>query len=160
MLHSLPLLLVFVGVLAPSVPSQAPSSQQSDTDKRYAALMQAARGRSDPAVTVPQLEQFIRECPEYPNLDQVYTTLLSKLLRFAPDRVSGVADEFLIKFPGSRFRASVYETKFSQLKAQKDEERITALGLLVLGTESNPEVLDVAAGYDATSRAPTAGPGR
>ena len=139
------------GLVAHGAPHQAAPSHQTEAAKRYADLMKSARGRnSDAAVVVPQLEQFIRDYPEYPDLDQIYSVLLRIVLTRNPERVNGLADEFLAKFPDSRYRAAVYDAKFTLLTAKHNDSGIQTLGLEILQTETRPDVLDNAADYDTT----------
>ena len=132
---------------------QTAQPQQIEPDRRFAEIVKAARGRSVPADIVPQLEQFIRDYPNYPRLDTVYSSLLSVLVRSKsdPERLRALADEVLAKFTANpSVRWSAYYAKFTTLEAQKNDEGIRALGRKILQTEASPYLLESAAQRDKT----------
>jgi hypothetical protein len=127
---------------------QAAPSPASEADRKFAELTKATR-LSEQVKLVPQFEQFIRDHPDYPRIDRVYSTLLLTLVRSkaAPDRVQALADEMLSKFGGDDIRRwTPYYAKFSLLDPSSDACR--ALGQQILKTETTLNVLQNAADYD------------
>jgi tetratricopeptide (TPR) repeat protein len=141
---------------------QTAQPQQTEADRRFAEIIKAARGHSIPADIVPQLEQFIRDYPNYPRLDTVYSSLLLVLVRTLrdpkvgiakndPERLTALADEVLAKFTADvLLRGTAYGAKFTALDAQKNDEGIRALGRKILQTEASSYLLESAAQRDKT----------
>jgi hypothetical protein len=130
---------------------QGAQPQQTEADRRFAEIIKAARGRSVPADIVLRLEQFIRDYPSYPQLDTVYSSLISVLVRSKsdPERLKALADEVLAKFTANpSLRWSAYYANFAALEAQKNDEDIRALGQQILKTETSPYLLENAAQCD------------
>jgi hypothetical protein len=124
------------------------SPQPGDADRKFAEIMKSARP-SEQVKLVPQLEQFIRDYPDYPRIEAVYATLLNALARAKtePERLQALADQALGKFKGDEsVRWTAYYAKFSVLQPGSPEFK--SLGRRILDSETNPLVLKNAADID------------
>jgi tetratricopeptide (TPR) repeat protein len=136
---------------APVKVDQSAATQRTEADKKLDEIMKGTEGRLDPARLVPQLEQFIRDNPDYPRLQRAY----SSLLMFAgmdssnPERTLALADEALAKYPENpSIRSSAIRAKLLALRAQKKDDAIKELGRKILESETDPVLLQSAAQAD------------
>ncbi len=130
------------------------SSQLSEADRRFAEVTKPGR-QSEQIKLVPQLEQFIRDYPDYPRIERVYSTLLLVLVRAKtePERLQALADEALARFTGDQsVRWTAYYVKFSALTP--GSSAFIALGRHILDIETNPLVLNNAAEIDKPDAVP------
>jgi tetratricopeptide (TPR) repeat protein len=130
--------------------SQAAKSQAvpSDVDKKFAELTRSGR-QSELIKLVPQLEEFIRDYPDYPSIDRVYSTLLLTLMRAKtePERLQALADQTLARFRGDEgIRWTAYYVKFGTL--DPESQAFKALGQQILKGETSLAVLQNAAEID------------
>ena len=133
---------------------QTPPAQASEADRRFAEIT-TARRQSEQIKLVPQMEQFIRDYPDYPRIDRVYSTLLLALSRAKsdPERLEALAEEALARFTGDQsVRWTAYFVKFSLLQPGSDDFK--ALSLQILKTETNPFLLQGAASVDKADALP------
>jgi tetratricopeptide (TPR) repeat protein len=127
---------------------QGASPQLSDADRKFTEITKPGR-QSEQIKRIPQLEQFIRDYPDYPRLEMVYATLLSVLTRAKtdPERLQALAEEALAKFIGEQnVRSTAYFAKFSVLTP--GSPAFKALGRHILDTETSVLVLKNAAEFD------------
>lgn len=122
---------------------------QSEVDKKLFEIMTSlARGKTHDD-QIRALEQLIRDYPDYPRLNEVYSNLMQKATGGTvpePDKVLAFADEGLAKYPNDvNLRRNTMLAKIEVLKAQKKDDAVKALAQKLLETETEPLVLrDVA----------------
>jgi tetratricopeptide (TPR) repeat protein len=120
---------------------------QTEADTKYSEIMKGLA--KDPDKAVVDLEQFVRENPSFPRLENAYASLLVAAGRSkgSPEKTLALADEALEKFskPGSLARTAAVRAKFQSLRALKREDEVKAFGAKLLETETSPAVLQSAA---------------
>lgn len=134
--------------------SLAALPQSGEADRKFAEIIKLGR-QSEQIKLVPQLQQFIRDYPDYPRIETVYATLLSALMRAKtePERLQALADETLARFTGDQsVRWTAYHVKFSVLAPSSPAFR--ALGRHILDTETSVLVLNNAAEVDKPDALP------
>ena len=140
---------VFVAARRVSPKSDALPQAQSEVEKKLIEILTSrARGKTTDD-QIRALEQMIRDYPDYPRLNVVYSELMLKATGGTvpePDKVLAFADEGLAKYPNDvNLRRNTMMAKIAVLKAQKKDDAAKALARKVLETETEPLVLrDVA----------------
>ncbi len=128
---------------APAAPAARP---QDEADNKLDQILSGGRDR--PA-RIAQLEQFIHDYPNYPELDVAYMSLLMALSSPTvadPPKVLAVADVVLAKFPANvSMRTTAYRMKLTVLRREAD---IRALAQKLLDAETDPGILRMAAQMD------------
>lgn len=125
--------------------TQAAAPQQSLAQKQYSAILK----EQNPAKLASDLEQFIRNNPEYPNLSSAYSSLLMALARSNVKKALTLSDEVLARYsdPNAAVRYTAYSVKFMVLGPKK-KDQVSKLGLKILETETSPALLRMAAESD------------
>jgi tetratricopeptide (TPR) repeat protein len=132
----------------PAAQKDAAPPPKTEADKRLDEIMKPSGGALDTKAIVPQLAQFIRENPDYPRLEMVYTNalMLSGYTPPDPEKTIALADEAMAKYPGNQaLRGRAISAKFAALRAQKKDEAVKELQEKLLETETSPAVLQAAA---------------
>jgi tetratricopeptide (TPR) repeat protein len=127
----------------------AAGAAQTEADRKLAEIMKSTGGKLDTAAIVSRLEQFMRDNPTYPNMQRVYSYLLTFTSPTSnPGKALALADEAAAKFPhDSSIRGSALRLKFSALRAQKKDDAVRDLVQKLLESETDPAVLQSAASY-------------
>lgn len=141
---------IFAAARRVSPKIDASPQAQSEVDKKLFEIMTSlARGKTHDD-QIRALEQLIRDYPDYPRLNEVYSNLMQKATGGTvpePDKVLAFADEGLAKYPNDvNLRRNTMIAKIRVLKAQKKEDAAKALAQKVLETETEPLVLRDVAG--------------
>jgi hypothetical protein len=141
--------VVFQSAQSPGAPPQL-----TEVDRKFAEITKPGR-QSEQIKVVPQLEQFIRDHPDYPHIERVYSTLLLVLMRAKtePERLQALADDTLAKFTGDQgVRWTAYYVKFGALDPASQAFR--DLGRHILSNEASILVLMNAADIDNADALP------
>ncbi len=137
-----------------AVDQNTPPPQATDADKKFAEITRSGR-QSEQVKLLPQMEQFLRDYPDYPEIERVYTRLLTVLARAKSDpvRLQTLADEALTKFPAGQYgRWAAYNAKFSLLEPGSGP--FEALVEQILKRETNAFVLQSASRLDKARTLP------
>jgi hypothetical protein len=131
----------FAGQTASQAQPDAAAMEKEESDKRLADIgkVQGEIRRTE------LLEKYIREYPKASNVDRAYSSLLATLYKVDVARAITLADEILARprDPKSSVWKNAYTYKFLALQKQ-----ISELGNKILEAETDPGVLQSAAGYD------------
>jgi hypothetical protein len=138
------------------MPIMAPqAAPKTEADRKLTDITKAVDGKLDPAAVVPKLQQFIKENPDYPRLESVYSTLVAfaSQLKDDPTKTLAIADEALARFPktDSPVRPAAIRAKFAAYRNAKDNAGFAAFVLKIQETETSPALLEIAALNDQES---------
>ena len=131
----------------PIIQKEEPASQQpSEAQKLLSEIMK----ERDAGKRAGQLEEFIKDNPDFANLTSAYSSLLTTLRTSNPERAMTLADEILAKYPDPKaaIRSIAYTAEFYALRSQKNEKGMEELGRKILESETSPSLLQSAAASD------------
>jgi hypothetical protein len=147
------LIINFVtGTSKPVSKPVAPAAATNDfEDDDIQMQLRCITTENDSAGSAVLLEQFIRDHPDYPKLDKVYSLLLRTLSE--NERALVFADELLKRFPSPQAAGhyNAYAIKFNSLRTRENPKEIHELAQKILRKEIMPEILLLAANADPSN---------